>query len=134
MLSNPDLRIDERAKIAAEAPDKIKEALKFIRNQLFEVNRKYLYHHCFVSDNNIVFDIILQINANVMETTFFVIFVALDFTSFFFFLNNALQVPFIAFYRKEYVESCLVINDLWKVYQWDEKVILFLFEYLLIHT
>ncbi|KAK6102088.1 SH2 domain family protein [Brugia pahangi] len=66
VLSNPDLRIDERAKIAAEAPDKIKEALKFIRNQLFEV-------------------------------------------------------PFIAFYRKEYVESCLVINDLWKVYQWDEK-------------
>lgn len=33
------------------------------------------------------------------------------------------KVPFIAFYRKEYVEPELNINDLWKVWQWDEKVI-----------
>ena len=33
------------------------------------------------------------------------------------------QVPFIAFYRKEYVEPELNIKDLWKVWQWDEKVI-----------
>uniref|UniRef100_A0A4W5L4X4 Transcription elongation factor SPT6 n=1 Tax=Hucho hucho TaxID=62062 RepID=A0A4W5L4X4_9TELE len=33
----------------------------------------------------------------------------------------SLQVPFIAFYRKEYVEPELNINDLWKVWQWDEK-------------
>ena len=32
------------------------------------------------------------------------------------------QVPFIAFYRKEYVEPELNINDLWKVWHWDEKV------------
>ena len=32
------------------------------------------------------------------------------------------QVPFIAFYRKECIEPELNINDLWKVYQWDEKV------------
>ncbi len=32
------------------------------------------------------------------------------------------EVPFVAFYRKEYVEQELGINDLWKVYQWDEKV------------
>lgn len=32
------------------------------------------------------------------------------------------KVPFIAFYRKEYVEPELNINDLWKVWQWDEKV------------
>lgn len=31
------------------------------------------------------------------------------------------QVPFIAFYRKEYVEPELNINDLWKIYRWDEK-------------
>ncbi|XP_051786507.1 transcription elongation factor SPT6 [Erpetoichthys calabaricus] len=31
------------------------------------------------------------------------------------------EVPFIAFYRKEYVEPELNINDLWKVWQWDEK-------------
>lgn len=31
-------------------------------------------------------------------------------------------MPFIAFYRKEYVEPELNINDLWKVWQWDEKV------------
>lgn len=37
-----------------------------------------------------------------------------------------LQVPFIAFYRKEYVEPELNINDLWKVWQWDEKVNLLL--------
>lgn len=35
--------------------------------------------------------------------------------------NQHLEVPFIAFYRKEYVESDLNINDLWKVWQWDEK-------------
>lgn len=31
-------------------------------------------------------------------------------------------MPFIAFYRKEYVEPELHINDLWRVWQWDEKV------------
>lgn len=37
-------------------------------------------------------------------------------------LFSFFQVPFIAFYRKEYVEPELNINDLWKVWQWDEKV------------
>lgn len=37
-------------------------------------------------------------------------------------MRLSLQVPFIAFYRKEYVEPELNINDLWKVWQWDEKV------------
>ncbi|KAL7976079.1 hypothetical protein Chor_009757 [Crotalus horridus] len=31
------------------------------------------------------------------------------------------MVPFIAFYRKEYVEPELHINDLWRVWHWDEK-------------
>ncbi|KAJ8312685.1 hypothetical protein KUTeg_010058 [Tegillarca granosa] len=35
--------------------------------------------------------------------------------------NQHFEVPFIAFYRKEYVESDLNINDLWKVWEWDEK-------------
>ncbi|XP_069471429.1 transcription elongation factor SPT6 [Ambystoma mexicanum] len=35
--------------------------------------------------------------------------------------NQHLEVPFIAFYRKEYVEPELNINDLWKVYHFDEK-------------
>ncbi|PVD31669.1 hypothetical protein C0Q70_07087 [Pomacea canaliculata] len=35
--------------------------------------------------------------------------------------NQRLEVPFIAFYRKEYVERELNIKDLWKVWQWDEK-------------
>ncbi|KAK2185910.1 hypothetical protein NP493_217g02051 [Ridgeia piscesae] len=35
--------------------------------------------------------------------------------------NQQFEVPFIAFYRKEYVEPELNINDLWKVYHWDEK-------------
>ncbi|KAG8195803.1 hypothetical protein JTE90_004806 [Oedothorax gibbosus] len=35
--------------------------------------------------------------------------------------NQNLEVPFIAFYRKEYVEPDLNINDLWTVYKWDEK-------------
>lgn len=34
---NHDLRADERAKIKADAPEKIRQALTFIRNQLFEV-------------------------------------------------------------------------------------------------
>jgi len=36
--------------------------------------------------------------------------------------NQGLEVPFIAFYRKEYVEPELThINDLWRVYSFDEK-------------
>ncbi|XP_044926068.1 transcription elongation factor SPT6 isoform X2 [Mustela putorius furo] len=35
--------------------------------------------------------------------------------------NQHFEVPFIAFYRKEYVEPELHINDLWRVWQWDEK-------------
>ena len=35
--------------------------------------------------------------------------------------NQHLEVPFIAFYRKEYVEPDLNINDLWRVYKFDEK-------------
>lgn len=31
------------------------------------------------------------------------------------------EVPFIAFYRKEHVESILMC-DLWKIYLYDEKV------------
>ncbi|KAL8562544.1 hypothetical protein ACOMHN_045809 [Nucella lapillus] len=35
--------------------------------------------------------------------------------------NQRLEVPFIAFYRKEYVEPELNIRDLWKIWNWDEK-------------
>ena len=33
-----------------------------------------------------------------------------------------LQVPFIANYRKEYIDPELNTDDLWKVWAWDEKV------------
>lgn len=35
--------------------------------------------------------------------------------------NQQLEVPFISFYRKEYVQPELNINDLWKVYYFDGK-------------
>nr|XP_017089700.2 transcription elongation factor SPT6 [Drosophila bipectinata] len=35
--------------------------------------------------------------------------------------NQQLEVPFIAFYRKEYVKPELSIDDLWKVYYFDER-------------
>ena len=35
--------------------------------------------------------------------------------------NQHLEVPFISFYRKEYVLPELEINDLWKVYKFDGK-------------
>jgi transcription elongation factor SPT6 len=35
--------------------------------------------------------------------------------------NQQLEVPFIAFYRKEYVQPELNINDLWKVYKYDAR-------------
>ncbi|KAG8306071.1 Transcription elongation factor SPT6 [Homalodisca vitripennis] len=35
--------------------------------------------------------------------------------------NQHLEVPFIAFYRKEYVQPELTINDLWRVYKFDAK-------------
>lgn len=37
---------------------------------------------------------------------------------------SLLQVPFIANYRKEYIEPELNIEDLWKIWEWDEKVLL----------
>lgn len=40
--------------------------------------------------------------------------------------NQTLEVPFIAFYRKEYVQPELSINDLWKVYKYDAKVIMYM--------
>lgn len=35
--------------------------------------------------------------------------------------NQHFEVPFITFYRKEYVSPELSINDLWRVYKFDEK-------------
>ncbi len=35
--------------------------------------------------------------------------------------NEFFEVPFISSYRKEYVQPDLTINDLWKVYEYDEK-------------
>lgn len=35
--------------------------------------------------------------------------------------NQQLEVPFISFYRKEYVQPELTVNDLWKVFQYDGK-------------
>lgn len=35
--------------------------------------------------------------------------------------NDLLEVPFIAYYRKEYFRDELDINDLWLIYKWDEK-------------
>lgn len=35
--------------------------------------------------------------------------------------NKKNEVPFIAFYRKEYFVPDLNINDLWVIYKWDEK-------------
>lgn len=36
--------------------------------------------------------------------------------------NQHFEVPFIAFYRKEYVLPELNINDLWRVFKFDAKV------------
>lgn len=35
--------------------------------------------------------------------------------------NQSREVPFIQFYRKEYVRPELEIDDLWTIYKWDEK-------------
>ena len=36
--------------------------------------------------------------------------------------NHFFEIPFIATYRREYVEPELDTQDLWKIYSWDEKV------------
>lgn len=36
--------------------------------------------------------------------------------------NQNFEVPFLAYYRKEYVEPELDISALWKVYHFDAKV------------
>lgn len=38
LLARADQGDEERRRVAKEAPEKIREALNFIRNQLFEVN------------------------------------------------------------------------------------------------
>lgn len=35
--------------------------------------------------------------------------------------NQQFEVPFIAFYRKEYIDPELNITDLWRIFTWDEK-------------
>jgi transcription elongation factor SPT6 len=35
--------------------------------------------------------------------------------------NQSFEVPFIANYRKEYVEPELSVEDLWMIWQWDER-------------
>lgn len=36
--------------------------------------------------------------------------------------NYFFEAPFIAIYRREYIEPELDTHDLWKVWHWDEKV------------
>ncbi len=36
--------------------------------------------------------------------------------------NHFFEIPYIANYRREYVEPELDIHDLWKIFNWDEKV------------
>lgn len=45
--------------------------------------------------------------------------------------NQHFEVPFIAFYRKEYVLPELNVNDLWKVYKYDGKVCQFYIKFFL---
>ncbi|GMT19975.1 hypothetical protein PFISCL1PPCAC_11272, partial [Pristionchus fissidentatus] len=66
VMQNEGVSEEDAARFENDAPDRIKETLKFIRNSAFEV-------------------------------------------------------PFIMFYRKEGVFDLLSINDLWKVYKWDQK-------------
>ena len=85
-----------------ETVEKIRDALNFMRNQQFEVNYACCCSYYLVGVSNSI------------DTAAYLTLFCLCFVPF--------QVPFIAFYRKEYVEPELHINDLWKVYQWDEKV------------
>jgi transcription elongation factor SPT6 len=41
--------------------------------------------------------------------------------------NSNYEVPFIAFYRKEHVDGVLGIQDLWSIFEYDEKVCIELF-------
>lgn len=41
--------------------------------------------------------------------------------------NEFFEIPFIASYRKENIQPELNIDDLWKIYEMDEKVDIYLF-------
>lgn len=36
--------------------------------------------------------------------------------------NSNFEVPFIAFYRKEHVENIVGMQELWTIFEYDEKV------------
>ncbi len=36
--------------------------------------------------------------------------------------NHFFEMPYIANYRREYIEPELDIHDLWRIFHWDEKV------------
>ena len=44
--------------------------------------------------------------------------------------NHSFEVPYIANYRREYIEPELDVHDLWKIYQWDEQVLECVYLYL----
>ena len=48
--------------------------------------------------------------------------------------NHSFEVPFIANYRKEYVEPELDIHDLWTIWQSNEKVHIYMYIQVYIHV
>lgn len=89
----------------AEDSDELKEEAEWIYKQAFIKNT--ISNQQPNTDN-------WERNARKPPTTVAKIKQALDFMR-----NQQLEVPFIAFYRKEYVQPELSINDLWKVYNYD---------------
>ncbi|VDO79503.1 unnamed protein product [Heligmosomoides polygyrus] len=83
-----------------------------------EMESKWIYYHAFCKSTTLAFvtgyhgDDRNQCEDEARDT----IKEALKFMR-----NHLFEVPFIAFYRKELVSNVLSINDLWKVYEYDEK-------------
>ncbi|KAJ8674975.1 hypothetical protein QAD02_010761 [Eretmocerus hayati] len=102
-------RMQLRAVPVTEASEEELEAeAQWIYNQAFD-NRTIT-----VQDSHLTTE--AKIRAKKGPTAIPKIKKALDFMR-----NQHFEVPFIAFYRKEYVLPELNMNDLWKIYKWDAK-------------
>ncbi|XP_076825036.1 transcription elongation factor SPT6-like [Clavelina lepadiformis] len=101
--------------------------LKPAEDTELELEAEWIYKYCFLESAISKQDMVDEIGANFSSSALSSLnrktpsCVAKIQDTLNFMRNELFEPPFIAFYRKEYVEPELNIHDLFKIYHWDEK-------------